>query len=67
MIPLGMLRTKLNMDSVRSDVANELASILEAGVPLVYRENGIIVEVKKLDNTNAEFPTEKHYVRTAAE
>ena len=67
MIPLGMLRTKLNMDSVRSDVANELASILEAGVPLVYRENGIIVEVKKLDNTNAEFPTEKHYFRTAAE
>lgn len=62
-----MLRTKLDMESVRADVAKELSAILEAGVPLVYRENGIIVEVKKLDTVKSDNLSQEIHFHTAAE
>ena len=55
------------MESVRADVAKELSAILEAGVPLVYRENGIIVEVKKLDTVKSDNLSQEIHFHTAAE
>ena len=61
-----MLRTKLDMVSVRADVVEELAEVIEAGVPLVYRENGVVVEVRKLATLqNSERPEEIHFSAAA--
>ena len=60
-------RTSLNMDAVQEQVQSQLDKLIDAGIPMVYEEDGRVIEVKVLKTRTTPLNSNKMKHMTAAE